>query len=159
MKTCSSLPDNIQQLLNEGDTLKKNVMDFLVKWPTDKGGRRLSWLKTDKPHQDRIDELTTEARKWFNSILVDVLPFILANRTLLEQKLHKVEAAIKDALYSDGALFMATFKEAAKEASEAIDSASSWIQSFPPLSIRKTDIKSEYYWQIQSQHCLHSYVD
>lgn len=148
MKTCPSLPDNIQQLLNEGDALKINIMDFLVKWPTDKGGQRLSWLKTDKPHRDRIDELTTEARKWFNSILVDVLPFILVNRTLLEQKLHKVEAAIKDALYSDGALFMATFKGAAKEASEAIDSALSWIKSFPPLAYEK---------QILNQNTIGSY--
>jgi hypothetical protein len=128
-----SFPDNIEQLANEGNILKKEILDFLDRWPRDEKGRRLSWFKTDMAHQNKIDELTTETRRWFNSVLVEVLPFILINRSLLEQQLHKVEASIKDSLYSDGALFSATFKEAAKEAHDAINITLSWIKSFPPL--------------------------
>jgi len=78
------LPENIQRLYDEGYDLRTRVLNFLKKWPTNKEGQRIAWHKSDNKHQEIVDKLTIETRRWVNAVLVEALPYILVNRDLLD---------------------------------------------------------------------------
>ena len=138
----TSLPANIQHLYEEGDDLRKRILSFIMKWPTNREGQRISWKRTDKEHQALIYELTVETKRWFNSVLVEALPYILVSRDLLELTAKRVEATLKDTLYlKEGSLMSAIgIKNTLLEAEETMVVALTWIKSFPPLVNEKQPI-------------------
>lgn len=125
------LPQEVQQIYDEGLLLKEKILAFLKNWPAEESGHRLSWHKTNDAHQQAIELLTVEARRWFNSVLVEVLPHVLVSREFLDLKLREVEGAIKDGIYAGGHLYCAAIEQADNKSKEAIDATLDWLASFP----------------------------
>ena len=137
-----SLPEKVQHIYDEGLLLKGRILDFLIKWPTEEGGQRVAWHKTDNEHQKAVELLTVEARRWFNLVLVEVLPHVLVSREFLDLKLREVEGAIKDGIYAGGNLYCAAIEKADNKAEEAIDATLDWLASFPALEGYKASVKN-----------------
>lgn len=138
-----SLPEKVQHIYDEGLLLKGRILDFLTRWPTEEKSQRVAWHKTDNEHQKVIEILTVEARRWFNLVLVEVLPHVLVSREFLDLKLREVEGAIKDAIYVGGHLYCAAIEKADNKAEEAIDATLDWLASYPVLESYKACVKND----------------
>lgn len=132
-----ALPEKVQHIHDEGILLKGKLLKFLENWPSDEKGQRQSWHKTKKEHQKIIDLLTIEARRWFNSVLVEVLPHVLVSRDFLTLKLQEVEGAIRDTIYVNGNNYCAGIEQADKKAEDAFNATLDWLSSFPALENNK----------------------
>ncbi len=93
------LPENIQQLYEDGQKLKENILIFLDAWPKDEKSFAITFEKTDVSHQDAVSKLIIETRRWFNKLNLEVLPHIVYDRQFIYFTLRKVEAAIKKCQY------------------------------------------------------------
>jgi len=143
-----SLPEKVQHIYDQGILLRARILDFLKKWPTEENGHRVSFHKTVDEHQKDMEHITTEARRWFNLVLVEVLPHVLVSREFLDLKLKEVEGAIKNGIYAGGHLYCAAIEKAETKAEEAIDATLDWLASFPVLEAynvkRNTEVPYNY---------------
>jgi hypothetical protein len=99
MSTNLELPPIVQGIYDEGLKLKERVLKFLDGWPLDEKSIPIRISKTTIEHRQAVEGLITDVRRWFNSINVDVLPFIVYDRQFLYYTLRQLEAAIKKQTY------------------------------------------------------------
>ena len=153
-----NFPPDIQHLYDEGYILKEKILAFLEKWPMNEKNEAVLWSNTEQNHKDAGSDLIIVAQKWFNSMNMKVLLYVLYNREFLYYTMRQVVAAIKKHKYEkpnpgvgprpisigpiNSFLFMddtgdidyeTTLDEAKKDADEGMDTALSIIKSMPPL--------------------------
>lgn len=153
-------PD-IQHLYDEGYILKEKILTFIEKWPVNEKNEAIDWTNTNQNHKNAVSDLTNDTQIWFNSVNINVLPYVLYNREYLYYTMRQVVAAIKKHKYKrpypesgpktvrmvDSAHsflfgiggnkadidYETTLGEAKKHAEEGMDTALSIIKSVPPL--------------------------
>lgn len=156
----TNLPENIQHLYDAGYKLKERIVNFLNKWPVNEKNEVIYWENIDQIHKNAVFDLTNATQIWFNSLNINVLPYVLYNREFLYYVMRQVVAAIKKHYYKrpypesgprtvsmvDTRPFLfgvgnrradidyeTTLDEAKKDAEGGMDTALSIIKSMPPL--------------------------
>ncbi|MFN2454067.1 MAG: hypothetical protein ABR577_07580 [Pyrinomonadaceae bacterium] len=99
MNVSDKLPQNIQELYDEGYKLKEKILAFLNAWPLDEQSNAVFISETDGNHQKAVNDLILDARRWFNTLNIEVLPYTVYDRQFLYYILRQVEAAIKKHRY------------------------------------------------------------
>ncbi len=161
-----NLPDNtpIRELYAEGLKLRESILGFLDKWPLNEKNEEIHWNETSPEHKDAVSELTVEARRWFNSISIQIIPYTVYPKEHAYYAARQVEAAIKKHRYkrpypgsgrqtvsvTDSKLMWlhggderadidieVRLEDAKKEARMGMDTALSLIKSVPPSSVTK----------------------
>jgi hypothetical protein len=155
------LPHSVQLLHSEGIRLRDRILGFLNDWPLTEKSWAIDFKSTESRHQEVGNELTIETRRWFNSIHVEILPYLVHEQQFLYYTLRQVEAGIKKRTYvrpypttgpqtiqvvdqHDPVNYFssrsgradieidAKLDKARKDVQEGMDSALSLVESFPP---------------------------
>lgn len=167
MSDDATLPQNIKDLYDVGCKLKARILKFLESWPLDDKNDAIDWDKTNDTHKGTANELIDDTRRWFNTLKIEVMPYIVYEPEYLYYTLRKVEAAIKKHSYKrpypesgpktitvvdrkdplSRILGFSSVKAdvdyetdlegAKREATEGVDTALSLLKSVPPLEITK----------------------
>ena len=99
MSDDATLPQNIKDLYDVGCKLKARILKFLESWPLDDKNDAIDWDKTNDTHKGTANELIDDTRRWFNTLKIEVMPYIVYEPEYLYYTLRKVEAAIKKHSY------------------------------------------------------------
>src|SRR3989338_1862316 len=94
-----NLPENIQHLYDEGYKLKDRIINFFERWPVNEKNEAIYWTNTNENHKNAVSDLTNDTQIWFNSLKINVLPYVLYNREYLCYTMRQVAAAIKKHKY------------------------------------------------------------
>ncbi|HHT9108363.1 MAG TPA: hypothetical protein ACFYEF_09360 [Candidatus Wunengus sp. YC63] len=169
----TNLPENIQHLYDAGYKLKEKIVNFLERWPVNEKNEAIYWTNTNENHKNAVSDLTNDTQIWFNSLNINVLPYILYDREYLYYTMRQVVAAIKKHKYKrpypesgpktvrmvDNSArvwlhgvgdnradidYETTLDEAKKDAEEGMDTALSIIKSIPPLETTGLSAKQNY---------------
>ena len=168
-----NLPENIQHLYDEGYKLKDRIINFLERWPVNEKNEAIYWTNTNENHKNAVSDLTNDTQIWFNSLKINVLPYVLYNREYLCYTMRQVIAAIKKHKYKrpypesgpktvrmiDNSArawlsgvgdnradidYETTLEEAKKDAVEGMDTALFIIKSVPPLETTGLSARQNY---------------
>lgn len=86
-------------LYEEGEKLSIEILSFLKRWPLDERDHEKKFEELDEPHRAEADELIERTRMWFNTIKLQVLPYLVYDSSFLYYTLRAVEASIKNRYY------------------------------------------------------------
>jgi hypothetical protein len=98
MEKPNELPPAAQSLFEHGAKLKVEVMRLLKSWPRGKKGDSsytLSLSQCPPDHRTLVEQLATNAARWFNTIGKDVLPHTLEDPRTLYVASRRVQAGIR----------------------------------------------------------------
>ncbi len=86
-------------LYDEGERLRVEILAFLGRWPHNALNHEKEFEEADEQHRVEADELIERIRRWFNTIKLQVLPYLVYDTTFLYYTLRTVEASIKKRHY------------------------------------------------------------
>src|SRR6185369_9619738 len=123
----NKLPRHIQELYREGQQLQENLEGLLGDWPLNRENERTDLHGVDQSFKSRVDERITDARRWFNTLCIQVLPYTLFSKDELIDILRTLEHIVtKDTK---------TIGQAQSESGGEIQRALMIIQSLPEESV------------------------
>lgn len=85
-----------QDLIQEGYRIKNEILDIHKSWPLNQDERYpIPFNKTDESFQLMIENRVLEIRKWFNKIMINVLPLTLFDKNYLYKLANQTEASVR----------------------------------------------------------------
>jgi hypothetical protein len=98
-KAIAPIDPELAALYDDGERLRVEILEFLEHWPRDSSNLEKEFEEIDERHRIEADELIERTRRWFNTIKLQVLPYLIYDSSFLYYTLRTVEASIKKRYY------------------------------------------------------------
>jgi hypothetical protein len=118
-----NLPLNLQRLHDEGCRIRDDLISLVEEWPLGLFKTRRTLRQSDSNFKQRVDEKLTEAKRWLNTLGIEILPNSLYDKQVLVRTIYNLENTLLQS--------SAGIRSAQARIKEIMDDALSMINSVP----------------------------